>query len=186
MKHDSKSHIPKKKDIFFEDEERVAKKNLRKKRKLALIVLAVLIMGSACYELISQAGDKDRISAHMQIRLDSIVSNISKLTINVGIPQDGVGLKKIKYVGKVGDTALTMLERIAKSNELPIVIEEDRVISIGEIKNGVCGEKSYWMFAVNGEIHQGKPGEYVVKQDDNVVWTFTTDEGKDIDKSTLN
>lgn len=176
----------KKKDMFFEDEDRVNKKNLRKKRKTALIILAVLIIGSACYEIIDQMMDKDRISAYVQIRLDCIVSNISKLEINIGIPQDGVGLKKLKYVGNKNDTALSMLKKVGKSNEVPIEVVDDKVISIGEIKNGVCGEKSYWVLAVNGKIYQGNPKDYVVKQDDNVVWTFTTDDGKDIDKTTLN
>ncbi len=171
------------KDIFFEDEELVEKKNLRKKRKVALIVLAVLIIGSLIVELGYKLTDKDSVNIHIEIRCDKVVENLSALkdpTLIGYMPQSGIALKKLKYIGKKDNTALEVIEKVCKSNSIEIVTTSNGVSKIGYLTNGDCGKDSLWKFTVNGKVFEGEPEEYVIQPGDDIIWTFSLENGRDL------
>ena len=143
--------------------EKDKEKNVKAKRKAALIVLAVLIVVSAAAELIINAGKEDTANVHVQIRCDEVAEAPEMLTdpaLAEYIPEDGIALARLKYIAKEGDSVLQILEKICKNNNIEVKKTEDGLIeAIGYLKNGDCK----------------------VKGDEEIVWTFTLNGGSDIE-----
>ncbi len=137
-------------------------KDIKVKRKAALIVLAVLIVVSAAAELIINAGKEDVANVHIQIRCDKVAEAPETLVdpaLEEYIPEDGIAMARLKYIAK----------------------EEGLVETIGYLKNGDCGENSRWEYTVNGELRKEKPDDCKVTDGDEIVWAFTLDGGMDIE-----
>lgn len=165
--------------------EKDKERNIKKKRKAALIVLAVLIAVSAAAELIINVGKEDTANVHIQIRCDEVAEAPEILTdpaLAEYIPEDGIALVRLKYIAKEGDSVLQILEKICKNNNIEVKKTEDGLIeAIGYLKNGDCGEGSGWVYTVNGDLMSDNPADCKVKDGDEIVWAFTLDGGKDIE-----
>ena len=80
-------------------------KDIKVKRKAALIVLAVLIVVSAAAELIINAGKDDIANVHIQIRCDRVAEEPEKLidpALIEYIPEDGVAMARLKFIDRLG------------------------------------------------------------------------------------
>ena len=94
------------------------KKNIKSKRKAALIALVVIFAVSAAAELIINAGREGTADVYVQIRCDEVSEAPEKLTDQalVGyIPEDGVAMARLKYIANEGDSVLEILEKICKN-----------------------------------------------------------------------
>ena len=81
------------------------KKNIKSKRKAALIALVVIFAVSAAAELIINAGREGTADVYVQIRCDEVSEAPEKLTDQalVGyIPEDGVAMAKAGEIQGVG------------------------------------------------------------------------------------
>lgn len=160
-------------------------KNIKAKRKAALIVLAVLIVVSAAAELIINAGKEDTANVHIQIRCDEVAGAPDMLTdpaLAEYIPEDGIAMARLKYIAKEGDSVLEILEKICSNNNIEVKKDKEGFIeTIGYLKNGDCGGNSRWAYTVNGELRKEKPADCKVTDGDEIVWAFTLDGGHDIE-----
>ena len=167
------------------DREKDKEKNVKAKRKTALIVLAVLIVVSAAAELIINAGKEDTANVHIQIRCDEVAEAPEMLTdpaLTEYIPEDGIALARLKYIAKEGDSVLQILEKICKNNNIEVKKTEDGLIeAIGYLKNGDCGEGSCWVYTVDGKLMSDNPADCKVKGGEDIVWTFALNGGHDIE-----
>ena len=165
--------------------EKDKEKNVKAKRKTALIVLAVLIVVSAAAELIINAGKEDAANVHIQIRCDEVAEAPEMLTdpaLAEYIPEDGIALARLKYIAKEGDSVLQILEKICKNNNIEVKKTEDGLIeAIGYLKNGDCGEGSCWVYTVDGKLMSDNPADSKVKGGEDIVWTFALNGGRDIE-----
>ena len=165
--------------------EKDKEKNVKAKRKTALIVLAVLIVVSAAAELIINAGKEDAANVHIQIRCDEVAEAPEMLTdpaLAEYIPEDGIALARLKYIAKEGDSVLQILEKICKNNNIEVKKTEDGLIeAIGYLKNGDCGEGSCWAYTVDGKLMSDNPADCKVKGGEDIVWTFALNGGSDIE-----
>ena len=165
--------------------EKDKEKNVKAKRKTALIVLAVLIVVSAAAELIINAGKEYTANVHIQIRCDEVAEAPEMLTdpaLAEYIPEDGIALARLKYIAKEGDSVLQILEKICKNNNIEVKKTEDGLIeAIGYLKNGDCGEGSCWVYTVDGKLMSDNPAYCKVKGGEEIVWAFTLNGGSKIE-----
>lgn len=161
------------------------KKNIKSKRKAALIALVVIFAVSAAAELIINAGREGTADVYVQIRCDEVSEAPEKLTDQalVGyIPEDGVAMARLKYIANEGDSVLEILEKICKNNNIEMKETEDgHIDAIGNLKTGDCGEGSGWVYLVNGKQRSEKPADCKVTDGDEIVWAFTLDGRKGIE-----
>lgn len=160
-------------------------KDIKVKRKAALIVLAVLIVVSAAAEFIINAGKDDIANVHIQIRCDRVAEEPEKLidpALIEYIPEDGVAMARLKFIATEGDSVLDVLEKICKNKRIEVKKTQDGLIdTIGYIKNGDCGEGSCWIYTVDGKLMSDNPADCKVKGGEDIVWTFTLNGGHDIE-----
>lgn len=83
-----------------------------------------------------------------------------------------------------GDTAIDVLKRIAKENDIPLEINDfgwgEYVASIADVAEFDRGEQSGWMFRVNGKFSDVGASEVYLIPGDKVEWLYTLDFGKDL------
>ena len=106
-------------------------KDIKVKRKAALIVLAVLIVVSAAAELIINAGKEDVANVHIQIRCDKVAEAPETLVdpaLEEYIPEDGIAMARLKYIAKEGDSVLEILEKICSNNNIEVKKDKEGLV----------------------------------------------------------
>ncbi|MGG1639149.1 DUF4430 domain-containing protein [Paenibacillus sp. NRS-1760] len=110
---------------------------------------------------------------------ETITLSVEKRTVSTG---DLVAPYTVTL--KQGDTAFTALKRVLEEKGVSFkYIGSDSSIyvqAIGGLAEFDHGEKSGWMYSVNGTFPQISAGSYVLKKGDNVRWQYTKDLGADI------
>ncbi|MBB3112765.1 prenyltransferase beta subunit [Paenibacillus phyllosphaerae] len=104
------------------------------------------------------------------------------ITLSVtGDSQKGTILASKQVVLQAGDTAYTVLAR-----ELPGKVRSEGsgstlyVEAIDDLAEFDRGEKSGWMYSVNGKFPNYSAGAYTLKANDIVAWRYTLDLGLDL------
>ena len=111
-------------------------------------------------------------------------SDLLDLDLREAVPKDGVILKKTTVDLKKGDTAYSVTYRTLKDKNISIESTDTAgskyIKGIDNFYEFCCGQKSGWIYMVNGK----KPGkgcsEYKLKRGDAVRWSFTCNMGKDV------
>jgi hypothetical protein len=116
---------------------------------------------------------------------------------NMSDVQAGTDIFSFVIIGKEGEIILEALaehqkdltaaeasEKICRLRDIPIVFS-----GLGSLRyvrgiNGLFefdeGPESGWIYTVNGDIMGISSGSYIIQPDDNIVWHYTLDLGKDI------
>ena len=108
-----------------------------------------------------------------------VTLSIEKRTMGQGdtIPAMQVSLQK-------GDTAYTVLDRIAKEKGIDVLATgtgpDVYVKTIAGLSEFDGGQKSGWMYSVNGDFPQFSAGIYTLEDGDVLRWQYTRNLGEDL------
>lgn len=116
------------------------------------------------------------ISAARLLKSDSVSDAVKSI-----VPADGVILSKRKVTLKSGDTVKSVLNRVAKEQNITITTKgSDYVSGIAGISEFDGGDLSGWMYSVNGIFPQKSYNQYKLKNGDDIAWRYTLNMGEDL------
>lgn len=102
------------------------------------------------------------------------------------LPAGGVMLSATQVEPQEGETVFSLLQRVTRENGIPMEASftpgtgSAYVEGIGNLYEFDCGQRSGWLYFVNG-ISQGYScSEYTLKPGDRVEWVYTCDLGQDV------
>ncbi len=126
----------------------------------------------------------------LTIRCDTILDNWQQLDPALRyekyVPSDGVILKRHEYVLRDGDTVYDILDRAIRHNKIQMECAYSvnyasvYVKGINHLYEFSCGELSGWMYTVNGIFPNYGCSKYVLRDGDEIVWSYTCDLGRDV------
>lgn len=104
------------------------------------------------------------------------------------VPEDGLILKKKKYVLRQGDTVFDILQRATRQERIQMEYQGANesayksiyIQGINYLYEFSAGERSGWMYRVNNEFPSVGVSRYPLKDGDSIELMYTTDLGKDI------
>ena len=105
--------------------------------------------------------------------------------LSVEIPSDGTNvISRTAVTLEDGDTAYTVLRRVAKEAGIPVVAsggsKNPYVEGINNLFEFDRGAGSGWMVEVNGNFVQRSAGQMKLNVGDEVRWVYTLELGKDV------
>ena len=121
----------------------------------------------------------------LEVECKTVLDNMDLLDLDLqnSVPKDGVILKKTKVTLKKGDTAYSVLYKTLKDKNISMERTDTAgskyVKGIDNFYEFSCGQKSGWIYKVNGKKPGKGSSEYKLKSGDDVVWSFTCNMGKD-------
>jgi hypothetical protein len=161
-----------------------------------VIVVIVLIMGTDFQSVdeyyLTHMDDITPESKTITVTIEckSVLDNMDSLDLSLVkyVPDDGVILKKTKYVLREGDTAFDVLDRATRYNKIQMEYQgadlnkysSAYIEGINYLYEYSCGELSGWMYSVNGKFPKYGCSNYKLKDGDDVVWSYTCDLGRDV------
>ena len=128
------------------------------------------------------------LTCTLSIRCDTILDNMSWLDSSKvsAVPKDGVILAKRTVTFYEGETVFNLLTRESKRNKIHMefvntpIYNSAYIEGIGNLYEFDCGERSGWMYRVNGWFPNYGCSCYQLREGDNVEWIYTCDLGADI------
>ncbi len=167
------------------------KKKLNKKRLVS--VGGVVILVACLIWLIRiqskeeyRAGDgkcenAEQIEVTVEIRCDPVAGRAEH------IPEDGVILEETQVRVPVDASAFEALEEVCRLYDIQLEYQGGAVSKSFAYVEGIAylyefefGDLSGWMYLVNGEKPGVGSGEYLLEEDDQILWIYSTDIGKDV------
>lgn len=101
-------------------------------------------------------------------------------------PADGVILSIENLSFTPGETAFDILQRLMRENGIPMEFSQSPaynskyVEGINNLYEFDCGERSGWMYSVNGEFLNYGSSSVEIKSGDRIQWRYTCDLGEDL------
>ncbi len=164
----------------------------------ALLFLAVVIKGTK-FETkedyyLAHLDDitEESETVFLSIRCDSVKNHWESLPEELKkgdyLPEDGMISPEAEYVLRPGDTAFTLLQRVARHDKIPLEFEgADANVYHSVYIEGIqylyeysCGPLSGWMYRVNNVFPGYGCSQYVLKDGDRVEFVYTCDLGRDV------
>ena len=102
------------------------------------------------------------------------------------LPAGGVMLATTEVEPQEGETAFSLLQRVTRENGIPMEANftpgtgSAYVEGIGNLYEFDCGQRSGWLYFVNGISPGYSCSEYTLKPGDRVEWIYTCDLGQDV------
>ena len=102
------------------------------------------------------------------------------------LPAGGVMLAATEVEPQEGETVFSLLQRITRENGIPMEASftpgtgSAYVEGIGNLYEFDCGQRSGWLYFVNGISPGYSCSEYTLKPGDRVEWVYTCDLGQDV------
>ena len=125
--------------------------------------------------------DTETIRVYTQIRCDTVAGREDYL------PQDGVILAMTPIDIPEGSSAFEVLQEACRLYDIQLEYEGGAVSKgfayvegIGYLYEYDFGDLSGWMYQIDGEFPSVGSGEYIVEEDDRIVWVYTLELGKDV------
>lgn len=118
--------------------------------------------------------------------IDPVVPVESKVTLSVEKRTMGQGdtIPAMQVSLQKGDTAYTVLHRIAGEKGIDVIATgtgpDVYVKTIAGLSEFDGGQKSGWMYSVNGEFPQFSAGIYTLEDGDVLRWQYTRNLGEDL------
>lgn len=115
------------------------------------------------------------------IRCDTILENMGDLKPGKAefVPANGIILATTTVKFKSGETVFDILKRTCSTAGIQLEYTLDPIFGsyyiegINNLYEKDCGENSGWMFKVNGWFPNYGCSEYILKDGDAIVWTYT-------------
>lgn len=136
-------------------------------------------------------GNKKILTCTVEIRCDTILDNMSNLKEGKAkyVPKNGVILTTTKVEFVEGENVYNVLKRACGYFKIPIeyrwYVEYGGYYmeGINNLFEFDCGKSSGWMYKVNGWYPNYGCWNYVLKENDVIVWNYTCNLGKDLGAS---
>lgn len=102
------------------------------------------------------------------------------------VPAGGIMLAATELEPEEGETAFSLLQRAARAAGIPMEASftpgtgSAYVEGIGNLYEFDCGQRSGWLYFVNGISPGYSASEYTLKPGDRVEWVYTCDMGQDV------
>lgn len=102
------------------------------------------------------------------------------------LPAGGIMLSATQVEPQEGETVFSLLQRITRENGIPMEASftpgtgSAYVEGIGNLYEFDCGQRSGWLYFVNGISPGYSCSEYTLKPGDRVEWVYTCDLGQDV------
>lgn len=102
------------------------------------------------------------------------------------LPAGGVMLAATQVEPQEGETVFSLLQRVTRENGIPMEANftpgtgSAYVEGIGNLYEFDCGQRSGWLYFVNGISPGYSCSEYTLKPGDRVEWIYTCDMGQDV------
>lgn len=169
----------------------IIKKRVSKKRLFSMLLpagIGLLLIWTVHIQTKEEYGaesavkkDTETIRVYTQIRCDTVAGREDYL------PQDGVILAMTPIDIPEGSSAFEVLQEACRLYDIQLEYEGGAVSKgfayvegIGYLYEYDFGDLSGWMYQVDGEFPSVGSGEYIVEEDDRIVWVYTLELGKDV------
>lgn len=125
----------------------------------------------------------------IEIECSTILNNMTSLdkAKQAIVPEDGIVLATTTVAFDDGDTVLDVLKEVTKENGIQMEFEDVAAYDGGYVE-GIdnlyeldCGDGSGWEYFVNDWNPNYGCGNYVLTDGDVIVWSYTCDNGEDLD-----
>lgn len=125
---------------------------------------------------------------YMTISCSSILDNMDDLTEGKEelVPSDGIIYSRKKVAFNPGESVFDVLQRETRNNRIHMEYRNTPIYNSAYIE-GIhnlyefdCGERSGWMYSVNGWYPNYGCSRYVVQNGDEIEWNYTCDLGEDL------
>lgn len=145
----------------------------------------------AALGLAEKGGSLYRMRANtctIEVRCDTLLSHLDELSEGKAalVPENGVLLEKTTVEFEPGESVFDVFRRCLREEKLHFEYVDARaydsvyIEGIGNLYEFDCGEKSGWMFSVNGVFPSLGCSAYTVSAGDEIVFAYTCDLGADL------
>ena len=163
-------------------------------KKIALIALGLLValLFAGCRgtgDSGVEAGLEEQTeTCTITIRCDTILDNWADLDPDKAelVPEDGVLLADTTVVFAEGDSALDVLKRVCQEKDIHMDFSTTPgsgvayLKGIGNLYEFDCGERSGWLYHVNGQSPDVGCSDYTLQTGDKVEFLYSCDWGEDL------
>ncbi len=102
------------------------------------------------------------------------------------VPEDGVLLSRSDVTFEEGESAFDLLKRVCRDEDVHLEFSitpgygSAYIEGIGNLYEFDCGERSGWLYQVNGQVPDRACSEYQLQADDKVEFLYSCDWGQDL------
>ncbi len=102
------------------------------------------------------------------------------------VPADGVLLSQSDVTFEDGESAFDLLKRVCQDKGVHLEFSitpgygSAYIEGIGNLYEFDCGERSGWLYQVNGQVPDRACSEYQLQPDDKVEFLYSCDWGQDL------
>lgn len=122
------------------------------------------------------------------IRCDTVLDNLDSLDPDKAdlIPADGVVLGQTEATFSDGETAVDLLKRVCQDQGIHLELSttpgygSTYVKAVGNLYEFDCGERSGWLYQVNGQVPDVACSAYVLQEGDAVEFLYSCAWGEDL------
>lgn len=168
-------------DFLRKQKNKKLKKNLI---ILGLVIVAIVALGfTIAGKLKAQDKKPEDAKVTIEIRCDELSSNMDMLTDKAlvdYVPKDGIIVKKTSIKAKNNETTvMEVLEKVCKEKNVQIEDKKGYIKGINYLYEFSAGQKSGWMYKLNGKLPNYMASEVKIKDGDEIVWFYTVDYDKE-------
>ncbi len=128
------------------------------------------------------------LSCSISIRCDTILDNLDLLDPEKTelVPSGGVLLSLSEVTFEEGESAFDLLKRVCQDEGVHLEFSitpgygSAYIEGIGNLYEFDCGERSGWLYQVNGQAPDRACSEYLLQTDDKVEFLYSCDWGQDL------
>lgn len=162
-------------------------KNKKLKKNLIILCLALVAIAAIGFSIAGKLKAQDKkpedAKVTIEIRCDELSSNMDMLTDKAlvdYVPKDGIIVKKTSLKIKSDETTvMDILQKVCKEKDVQIEDKKGYVKGINYIYEFSAGQKSGWMYKVNGKMPNYMASEVKLKDGDEILWFYTVDYDKE-------
>ena len=102
------------------------------------------------------------------------------------LPQDGILLHASEIPLEQGDTVFSVLKRVTRQEKIHLEFTDSPLYQtayiegIGNLYEFDCGERSGWMYRVDGVFPSVGCSSFALTGGETVEWVYTCDLGRDV------
>lgn len=127
-------------------------------------------------------------TCYLTISCSTILDNMDQLTPGkeVLVPADGVLYARQPVVFHEGESVFDVLQRETRNNRIHMesnftpMYNSAYIKGIGNLYEFDCGDNSGWMYCVNGWYPNYGVSRYLVQDQDEIIFNYTCDLGRDL------
>ena len=167
----------------------------QKKQKhtgLGLLILALVFIAAALgYFLLAKPGAKSgtgELTCTVSISCASILDHMElcKVEKQSLVPADGWILQPVEAAFTEGESVFDVLQRVCRENKIHMeftdtpLYQSAYIEGIANLYEFDCGDRSGWMYRVNGWFPNYGCSRYELQDGDTVEWVYTCELGDDV------